>query len=200
MTDEIDAVGNIEEAVHVPTAIRTLRQRNVPRARHAETRSGRDAQQVEIRVAPRQLALQLVEIQAETLDRVSGVARGRFNVREDGGDGDGFGKSRHRPRARHDELQRRAERFGFSAERSPRRANDAEKILEARNALDRGADGEPVGDPHIIGGRQERTGRRKVGGAAGIGGLAGVDKQYAGARNRAGERIPRPQGGQDTDC
>src|SRR4051812_33708266 len=66
--DEVDAIDHVKEAIHVPLCTR-LSETSLAGAGHAKGSSGRDAEQVEIGIAERKLALQLGQVGGEQLHR-----------------------------------------------------------------------------------------------------------------------------------
>jgi hypothetical protein len=74
LSDEIDAIGDVEEAVDLE-ARADLRQRRVAGARQTEVRSAGDPQQIEVGIAGRKLPLQPEHVGGERLHRRAGRAR-----------------------------------------------------------------------------------------------------------------------------
>ncbi len=88
MTDEINSVGDIEEAIHGPIRA-CLQERRMTGAGQSETSARSDAEEVEIGVAAASdLALKLIQDLAKRLRRSRGRTRGRENLTCDVGDGE----------------------------------------------------------------------------------------------------------------
>ena len=118
--DEVDAVRDVEEAVHVPLAVLAPDERGVPRARHAEAGPGGDAQQVEVGIARRELTLDRVHVGVERLHVLADLARRDVGlaVRVDG---DRAVEARERPGPDELQLEVRVERLDLAAQSAARR-------------------------------------------------------------------------------
>ena len=70
VADEVDAVGDVEEAVYSPVAARLAGQRGMARARQTEACPSGDAQQVKVGITG-DLSLNLLHVGIEALHRVA---------------------------------------------------------------------------------------------------------------------------------
>src|SRR4026208_2141042 len=68
MSNEVDAIGNVEEAVHRPVAAGELRQSRMSRTWQTKEGAACDPQQIEIRIT-RDLSLNHLHVRVEALHR-----------------------------------------------------------------------------------------------------------------------------------
>src|SRR6266436_5744847 len=80
MTYEINPVGDVKEAVHRPTTARLASQGSVARAGHAEAGPSSYPQQIEVRIARRQLPLNLLHVRIEALHRIARIVRADLSL------------------------------------------------------------------------------------------------------------------------
>ena len=72
---EVNPVGDIKETIDHPIAAHSAAQRCVPWTGQSKACSGSNAQQIEIRIARRELSLKLLHSRIKTLHRISRIMR-----------------------------------------------------------------------------------------------------------------------------
>ena len=81
MTDEIDSVGDVEEAIDIPLSWSRGQKRRVARTGQTEIGSAGDSQQIEIWITRRQLSLKLHHVAIKRLNWSARGARRGVNAK-----------------------------------------------------------------------------------------------------------------------